>query len=305
MRLKNLTMVLVAACLCGCSPLGVIPPLSEKTSHHDSKALMAFYNGQQVVHPDASKKLDGLFQEKLDSSCRPVPPAAAAPAGAAVVPLLAAVAELGFNLFIEERRRQINEIVEASKATYAVSTVVDASLLAQAQCVLVIRYHVDENSKGPVADMVALLRLIPSVGAGGADNGSFRIQPAYLKMLNTVAWTRAIGPDQDKASVSFAISIKAVARERSELARLLPVSEGAASVPSVVLGDAIRCQDDNCERSDLLIYPRTRGPLSFTLAAAEHGVTGFNDKVELAKLDAIKAALGPAIGEAVKAHFGD
>jgi hypothetical protein len=299
MMLKILTLSLAAISVGGCALFGVLPPKSEKTSKNDSKLLLAFHDGERFVLPDAPEtSLQGLFDGSIGQKCK-VGSAEVGSKSLAAAALAGALAELGFNLWVEERRRQINEIVNASRASYAVSTVVAPDLLKTAKCLLVIRYHVD---KEPKADMEAVLKVIDTkeeVGTG--DARAFRIQPVHLKMLNTVAWTRAIGEDQ--ASVSFAISIKAVARERSELARLLPVSEGATSVPGVKLGEKIRCVSDTCERSALIVYPTNRGLLSFTLGVAEQGVTGFDDKAELAKLDAIKAALGPAIGEAVKARL--
>ena len=45
--------------------------------------------------------------------------------------------------------------------------------------------------------------------------------------------------------------------------------------------------------------------MSITMAVAERGVTGFDDKAASAELAAVKAALGPAIGEAVEKKNGD
>lgn len=79
------------------------------------------------------------------------------------------------------------------------------------------------------------------------------------------------------------------------------------SIPQVRLGStaAAKCVSGGCKRSDLIPFPTGRGTLSITMAVAERGVTGFDDKAASAELAAVKAALGPAIGEAVKKKFGD
>lgn len=51
------------------------------------------------------------------------------------------------------------------------------------------------------------------------------------------------------------------------------------------------------------VSDKNRGALSLTLAVAEQGKTGFDDKAASAELAAIKAAIGPALSEGVKAKY--
>ncbi|MGM9513103.1 hypothetical protein ACS5PK_02495 [Roseateles sp. DB2] len=228
----------------------------------------------------------------------PPTPAIAAP----LVPIIAAVAEVAFNLWADEQQRKIEANVESAKASYAATWIMSADQLAQTQCVAMVRYTQDDG--GPIKS--GLTTVLKFNHLGPAPDGlsrSFTFTPIYVHMTNSVAVT--MKAPEPKTSLSFAVSVKAVGTPEGGVQRLLPSGEGVTTVPAVKLGKAPRCSTSDCKTSDLMPYPVKAGALSVTMAIAEQGNTGFDDKAALAELAAVKAALGPAIGEAVKKKFGD
>lgn len=237
-----------------------------------------------------------------DEKCglKPSPPAPAV--AAAVVPIIAAVAEVVFNLWADGQQRKIEAIVDSAKASYSATTIVSPQRLERTQCIAMLRYT--EADGGAVKPgLTAVLKLGDKGMAPDGLSRAFTLTPIYVQMTNSVAITM-MAPEP-KTSISMAMSIKAVGTPEGGVQRLLPSGEGVTTVPGVKLGKRARCGAADCKASDLVPYPTKVQALSVSLAIAEQGVTGFDDKAALAELAAVKAALGPAISEAVKKKFSD
>lgn len=237
-----------------------------------------------------------------DAKCALKTSAPAPAVAAAAVPILAAVAEVAFNSWADGQQRKIEAIVESAKASYAATTIVSSNRLERTRCVAMLRYAEDDG--GAIKPgLVAVLKLEDKGASLDGLSRAFTITPIYVQMTSSVAVT--VKATEAKTSISMALSIKAVGTPEGGVQRLLPSGEGVTSVPAVKLGKPARCGASDCKASDLVPYPIKGEALSLTVAVAEQGVTGFDDKAALAELAAVKAALGPAIGEAVKKRFGD
>jgi hypothetical protein len=227
---------------------------------------------------------------------------AAPPIAAAAVPILAALGELVVNLYAENQKQRIQDIVDSAQATYGVTTAVSPTDLSNASCLLFVRYAYDFQKNVATPGLVVLSKLshetVPSAGATTV----LTFQPIYVRSKTLVAVTRQ--SDAPTASISIALSVKAVARQGSQVLRLLPTGEGVVTVAKVAL-NTDRCGSSPCKRSDLIPFPTDKGTLSVAVSITEQGVTGFNDKAAQAELAAIKDAIGPAVSEAIKARFGD
>lgn len=236
------------------------------------------------------------------------PSAQASSASPALIPIIAAVAQLGFEAIIDKQRRDVEAINDSASAVYSINVPVaptGEAGLAGAQCLVILRYAEDDKA-GVSEGMSAVLRIRSHPSGTTAATNIISLKPVFIRANNSVAITRA----GDKASVnmSFAVSVKAVARENTApVARLVPAGETVASVRDLLLGTpgGVACATGECGESDLLPYPTNRGVLSLSVAIAEQGKTGFDSKVVDAELLAIKGALGPAIGEAVKTKLGE
>lgn len=240
----------------------------------------------------------------LDTQCSP-PQAPDAKMLSALVPIVASLAEAGFNIWADKQQRKIEAIVEAAQQSYAATIALDPEALGKARCALFVRYAVDDD-KSIKLGLLALLKVNQEAPPPGGNSGIFTLEPVYVRMFNAVAVTQ--DTSDPAVSVSVAVSIKAVGRSQGGIERLLPSGEGVVNVPKVKLGEKgeAKCVvGGSCKRSDLVPFPTARGTLSFTMSITEQGSTGFDDKAASAELAAVKAALGPAIGEAVKEKFGD
>jgi len=295
----------VAGLSCGCAllPLNFTPsPESGAESNNTYMALLR-PDGLRLPNEIPTPLITAeLIAAASKASCLKEPDerSLAAPI---VVPLLAAAAQYGFNYLVDRRKERIEEIVEAAQAPYAVTGLLKSPAeLANSPCLLLLRYGMAKDGSA-IPGLTALFRLET------VAPDAFRIEPKYLRMFNAVALTKDGGDEPARVSASFAISVKAIGRQGSDIPRLLPAGEGVVTVPRVAIGKsgAARCTDtaEPCKVSDLIAFPMNKKPLSITLAVVEQGVTGFNDKAMLAELAAIREAFGPALAEAVKAKFGD
>jgi len=241
---------------------------------------------------------DASLTEAIKAHCGVDPKVAAPPPpiAPALVPLIAAFAQLGVNQYFEGQKRRIEEIVAASQASYSATAVYSPKTLSDTKCLLLLRYG---DKQLGLAALVLFAK--PSEVIEGTEVTSLR--PVYLHARTAAAQTRKT--DSPTIGMSIGLSLKAVGRQQSEILRLLPSGEGTASVANLSIGTNSKpqCRSQGCKSTDLIPYPTGRGLISLTMAVAEQGVTGFDDKVALAEIAALKEALGPAISEAVKAHF--
>jgi hypothetical protein len=277
----------------------------------EGSKTMLILTGPDYPNDNPSTPLLGLPSDAnlaitLKDKCGLVlPPPGPAPAVApALVPILAALAEAGFNIWAEKKQRIIEAIVASAKADYATTQVLSPDMLAKTKCAVMVRYT-QEEGKPSNNGLVAVVRFSDQGAQADGSFRAFRIEPIHVQMWTSAAVTA--DATEPKTSVAIAVSIKAVGTPEGGVQRLLASGEGVTSVPNVKVGGSFepRCRSGGCKWSDLIPYPTARGSLSLTLAVAEQGNTGFDDKAALAELAAVKAALGPAIGEAVKKKLGD
>lgn len=247
------------------------------------------------------------LQNILRAQCRPPQPAGElGTLATAVVPFVAAIGQLAVSQYFVRQQRRIEQIVEDAKAAYSLTFDIDPAVLSTLRCLVLVRHGSKPDGSVGTIGLQAVIQL-DAVQAGPTGTAALKFRPIYVRAANAVAQTRQA--DKPSISASIGLSIKAVTTQRADgVARLLPTGEGAVGVANLVLSadaDQAKCARPACKSSDLLPYPLDRGRLSVTLAVAEQGVTGFNDKVVLADLAALKEALGPAAGEAIRALFGD
>lgn len=308
-RFWTLTVgALCAGLLSGCGTFGRMDFTPSALSGLSDQQLQVATFGTGGTPADDKLVADAELQKTLKAQCLPpAQPGQPQPAlGASVVPIFAALGQLAVNQYFVQQQRRIEQIVESSKAAYSLTFDVSPADLALIRCLVLVRHG--SNADGTVATigLQAVIQL-EVVQAGPIGTGTLKFRPIYIRATNAVAQTRQAA--DPSISVSIGLSLKAVAPQRADgVARLIPTGEGAVGISNLVLsaaGSLANCVAKACKSSDLLPYPTTRGRLSLTLAVAEQGETGFNDKVVLADLAALKEALGPAIGEAIKAKLED
>lgn len=307
--MRNLgTLMVSALCaslLAGCGTFGQSVDFKPSPLGGVSdQQLKAVYFDPAGIKGDPELINDAELQKILKAQCQPPGPQPAL--GAAVVPIIAALGQLAVSQYFVQHQRRIEQIVEDAKAAYSLTFDIDPAALSQTRCLVLVRHGSKPDGSIGSIGLQAVIQL-DAVQAGPTGTAAVKFRPIYVRAANAVAQTRQA--DKPAMSVSIGLSIKAVSPQRADgVARLLPTGEGAVGVANVVLSaDAaqVKCVEPVCKSSELLPYPFNRGRLSVTLAVAEQGQTGFNDKVVLADLAALKEALGPAVGEAIKAKFGD
>lgn len=232
-----------------------------------------------------------------------------------LVPVVAALAQLAFEQAIANQERRVERIVDSAKATYSTTIRVSPNAmgaLTSYGCVVALRYTSREEpatAKGEPPKTIIEPHLSVLLKLTGQDSGSdpktqvVSFQPIYVKARTAVAGTKDV--TTPTVSLSFALSIKAIARDgQSPIRRLVSVGESVTTVSNVAIGKNAKSYCSmGCPESDLMGFPTDAGTVSLSLAVAEQGNTGFDDKAAAAELAALKAAIGPAISEAVKAKY--
>jgi hypothetical protein len=278
--------------------LAIVPPPSGGS---DSSLLAAL-----SAVPDLRTAL-------VAAGCKPPAPQVQPAVVQAFVPLLAAMAQFGFESWIENQKAEVEAILEAAKASYSATIDVnDAAFIGSSPCLAVMRYGIEKDTLVPGMSAVLKLRL-----AGGTSAGiqALQVEPTYVRFFNSVAVTASVAdPKVPTIDVAFGVTVKAVGNQRSGLPALLPAGAGTVQLAKVEIGKAAKdaCQvlperplagQRICPRSELIPYPVGKGPLVVSVGVAETGKTGIPGARALAELEALKAAFGPALSEAVKAHF--
>ena len=323
-RLSSVSLAFSCALLSACSSLDVWQykpsPLSGSPRGKIALVLLpagpAQGDGAQGVNDIIAKDPDlasviraGCVRPEASPGAPATPSTRISPSGsAAFIPIIAAVAQLGFEAFIDKKRRDVEAINDSANALYSMNVAVPPTGqggLADARCLVILRYVEDEKT-GTSLNMAAVLKIKTHAAGTTPSTNVISLKPVFVRANNAVATTR----DVEKATMdfSFAVSVKAVARDNAgNVSRLIPAGEAVAPVRGVILGrpGVISCAAEDCGDSDLLPYPVNRGVLSLSIAIAEQGKTGFDSKAVDAELASIKAALGPAIGEAIKTKLGE
>ena len=304
-----MTMVLLSAC----STLDVWTYKASSlsgTAPGKTAVIFSFVNG-----PPTGSALDADFLGKdtqlrsaVNTQCNlfPAPAAAAPPVAPALIPIAAALVQLGVEMLIDKKRRDVESITESANVVYVVNTLLPPSGpagLADLRCVVVSRYTEDEKNRR--FEQMTVVLQVAGVDAGvTATTKALMLKPIFVRSKTAVATTRDTA--NPKMSFAFAMSVKAVAPEpNAPVARLVPTGEASVSAKGVVLGGEPACTKQDCKASEPLPYPTNRGMLSVAVSVSEQGTTGFDNKVVDAELTAIKGALGPAFGEAAKTKLSE
>jgi hypothetical protein len=313
MRLRRLGMRAVALASCyslvGCNTLGLM--------NFDQAANSGKPSGDiQVLLPAtagtsggvaAADQLSGFGAavEAYQRNCGPVP--SQPEVAAAAVILLPVVGELLFGLAADWAGRRADALKEASEASYAgrvnMSSADLRALVADGRCIAIVRFDPPgkQTAAGGVEPkrvaLVAVLKLAPAA-PGRTD--SFVFRPIYVSASNSAAITRQ--SEAPAVTVGLGLSVKSIGKQDNGLPGSFLVGQAASAAPKVLLnaGES-SCLKSACATSEPIPIPvGPDGLVSLGVGVTEKGSLGFDTDVAKAQIGAIKAAIGPVIGELIK-----
>jgi hypothetical protein len=222
------------------------------------------------------------------------------PLGGVLPVLLGTLAKSAVQVWLDGQVRRAEAIATAATASTGLTVALDPQDVKMARCLVVMRTsQVAAGEATAPPDLSMVLRVLPSA-LPQADASALRVQPVYVRLRRSAAVPR--DEPQPKMRVSVALVLRAFAQPRDGLTRLAVVGEAVVQIADVALGPhgAAQCADCNCPTSELLPLPLARGPISLSIAIAEQGRTGLDVKAVSSDLKALRDAMGPAIGDAVK-----
>lgn len=291
---------LLAACG-GCSVMGYVN-FEKDAASGTGKGSVHLYMPSAAAAPDVPKASALLrepavteafpgLQPAISDSCKQPGTSEVAPAVLAAAPVLG---KLLFDLYIDRQVRKLDELKEASEAQYSAKVILDAAQLQAAvaanQCILFVR--MERESKVP--GLVVVLKLRPSPNA-------FTFEPVFMAARNAVAVTQK--GETPRIIASVAVGLKGIGKQQNGLPALASIGEASSTVPGLVLGakEPACVRKSPCPVSDPIPLLAARNDLMLlTVAVAEKGDIGVDFDAAKAELNAIKAALGPLVGELVK-----
>jgi len=324
-RILSAAAVATALLLGGCSTPGLKAAADFKKADDSGAesdrvfaALVPLQAGEGAASLRAAISQAPELGTALSAAGCPVPSAAAPAAAPFLVPLLATAAQFAFEAWAADKKAEVEALLASAKATYDASILVkDPAVLASSPCIAILRYGVSGTPAAVKVGMVGVLKL-RSAGGVSAGVQALQMEPAFLRLNNAVAVTAAAGESKlPVVDVALALGVKATGNHESGLPAMFPSGSATVEVAAVEIGnrakDACRAPPESspldlagarvCPRSELIPYPTGKGPLSIGVGIAEAGKTGIPGARALAEIDALKAAFGPALAEAVKAHF--
>lgn len=252
---------------------------------------------QILQDPDTATVFPGLSSQ-IASQCN-ASKTEVAPFLLSVIPVLG---KLGFDLFMEKKIRDVDALKEASQGTYSARTTISALALREAvirnDCFVLVR---TEDGK-IIPNFVAVLRL--DAIADGSQSTAFSFTPVYVMARNGVAVTKQ--SNEPKMSVAIAITLKSIAKQDNGLPILAPFGEAAVSLAAVSIGKnaTAKCSTARCATSEPLpLIIAGNAPVVVAVAVSEKGNIGIVFDTATNELVAIKEALGPVIGEVIKAKL--
>lgn len=256
----------------------------------DLKALMPVFQADKNL----LAKLDEDCGVGSDAMIAAVPEAAG---------LIASIGKLIVDLFMDAQVRELEGLKKAAQASYSDRKLVSSAALRRQNCALAVRYKDGDKDYG----LAALVRL-----AKQPDDRSFVVEPVYVRAKNAVAVTEKPSEANKQATMAVAIgvSVKAVAKQKTNVPTLQAVGEGVVTVAKVEVGPrgaAAGClPKTRCPSSDLIPYPEAGNDVaSLTLSIAEAGKINVDFDQSIAELKAIKEALGPALKDTLKEALKD
>lgn len=229
----------------------------------------------------------------------------------ALIPLIAAGGQLLFNLFVNAELRRLDAIKKAAKPDPStVRLPLLGNAYRSAECIVFVRMTPPEDKEKPdTVGLVIVLKIVKQP-VGKPSRDAYTLVPIYAKAANSiaVAGKPAATGELAKIDVALAVSVKQVSRTQVGDPTIHLQAEAVVKIGSLELGpnSKPRCDLSNgppCDGSDLLVLPPTDSVLGISVSVAEIGKVGFDIDAADAELRAIQAALGPAIGKAIEAHF--
>lgn len=234
-----------------------------------------------------------------------------------VVPIITALAKLGFDWIMDAQARSLDDLKKRSVQTYSTTDFLQSEELRSWSCLGVARITKDRPNKGDShLGMVALFEIVHFDGTGKEYPGGtprdptaslgMRLKPLFVRAFDAVAVTKQ-GDDQtpELVSLSFALALKGIENPPGQLPQTVAFGAGTLSVPKVKIGktgETKICKKKECGSTGLIPFPEP-GPLELTLAVTETGNVGFNIDLAKAQLAAFKAAMGPALSSALQTHL--
>ncbi len=308
-RLTLLALAIAALPLSGCNSLAQANNFkpAESSGADPGTLAIAFTKNLDTIPTSGDADFDAAIGKCGVSITKP---SAVGPQVAPfVVSIVAALIKFISDDVNDHRQRRIDQIVKATQQTYTKSLAVDPARLAGATCLIVTRTTPGADGKPDKPGLVAILGIehSPAPQANpAAPYSSFLLHPKYVRVFRAVALTKA--ETAPTITVALSAAIKAVGRAPTGggVPVLMPSGVSSVEIDDVPIGDkaAASCTDGKCEPSELIPYPTDRGLVSLNVAITEQGVKGFDDKVASAELASIKAALGPALSDAITAQWG-
>lgn len=251
--------------------------------------------------PGSGASADSETEAAVQRHCVPPPPTSELQPLAGVLPgLLAALSKATVQVWLDGQARQAEAIAEAATASTSLSLALDPQKLRSARCLVVTRTGPPAAGEAETRpDLSIVLRVLPA-SLPRVDASALQVQPVYVRLRRTAAVPR--DEPQPKMRLSVALVLRAFAQPPDGLPRLAVAGEAVVQISDLGLGPegSAKCMDSDCPVSELLPLPLARGPVSLSIAVAEQGRTGLDVKAVSSDLKALREALGPAAGDAVK-----
>lgn len=224
------------------------------------------------------------------------------------VALVPVIGKLLYDLSMDYKTNELKKLKKAATYTYSNSLTMKTDDFSDADCIVLYRYTSDPNAfsdKNQCKDdseKCKGLGLASVLKINKYETG-FTLSPVFVRAHNTAAITKKPVKDENaKINVSYAISLKAIGKDKSGMPELISFGKGVMSVVNVRVGPAVQasCTENDCDSSDLIPYlGRDATPMTVTLAVTETGKLGVDIDEKLAEYATIKEAIGPAIKEAL------
>lgn len=299
---KAITLTISAVILTGCNHLTVSGfDRSELSAVSGSKAGLVVQNTPGTFEPGTPLANYNITHPKLNAKiakvCKPVPDLGPQMVSPVVIPLVAAIGKLVFDLQMDKSTRELEKLKKAATGTYSQTVVMSADEFNGQSCAIIYRY--DEKSKA--MGFIAVVDINRHADA-------FTIKPVYVKAYNTVAITRKPENDdkQAKINASIGVAVKAIGKDKTGLPILSTLGAGVVTMPNISLMEkGVNACADPCASSELVPVTSGSGTVSVTFSVVETGKLGVDFDEEIAERKAIKEAIGPAISAAITAHYAE
>lgn len=301
LRAFLITFSLVIAGCCSGIGLGFSPdPASGKNRQH----AYAWITGSPTEtsndphFEDLTK--DAQLQGALIGSCVPSPGGVKPEFfGPAAVPILVALSSLAFDLYIDKRKSDLDKLKSEAQQSTDIELVLGAEKFRDARCIIIERQAKGDTDAPPPGDAGPGLVVVLLIKKTEANSDYFKLKPIFVRARNSIAKTAA---STGTIAVTSAVAIKQVATVQG-VTTLAQVGQAATTIDAVNLIGDVKCSDGKCDESPIIPLPKGNGSVAVGLSVLESGDVGFSIDRAQAELDAIKSALGPAVGATVQGHF--